>query len=76
MDPFSFQPDVFDPVPGEAGYRPLRAVNLVAWQEGAEARELRSVEEIQAAEAAGDVTIARSGIVVNMPVLSWPGGRR
>ena len=76
MGPFGFQPDVFDAVPGEEGYRPLRVVNLVAWQEGATPRELRSVEKIQAAEAAGEVSIARPGIVVNMPILSWPGGHR
>lgn len=29
MGPFGFQPDVFDSVPGEESYRPLRAVNLV-----------------------------------------------
>lgn len=76
MGPFGFQPDVFDSVPGEEGYRPLRAVNLVTWQEGATPRELRSVAEIRVAESAGDVTIGQPGIVVNMPVLSWPGGHR
>jgi hypothetical protein len=76
MGPFGFQPDVFDSVPGEGSYRPLRAVNLVTWQEGVTARELRSVEEIQSAEGDGEVSIARPGIVVNMPILSWPGGSR
>ena len=76
MGPFGFQPDVFDSIPGEEGYRPLRAINLVTWQEGTTPRELRSVEDIQAAEAAGEVAIAQPGIVVNMPILSWPGGHR
>jgi len=76
MGPFGFQPDVFDSVPGDEGYRPLQAVNLVTWQEGPTARELHSVEEIQAAEAAGEVSIDRPGIVANMPILSWPGGHR
>jgi hypothetical protein len=76
MGPFGFQPDVFDSVPGEEGYRPLRTVSLVTWQEGATPRELRSVEEIQAAEAAGEVAISLPDIVVNMPILSWPGGHR
>ena len=76
MGPFGFQPDVFDSVPGDEGYRPLRAVNLVTWQEGTTPRELRSVEEIQTAEAAGEVSIDRPGIVANMPILSWPGDHR
>jgi hypothetical protein len=76
MGPFGFQPDLFDSVPGDEGYRPLRAVNLVTWQEEATPRELRSLEEIQAAEAADEVSIVRPGVVVNMPILSWPGGHR
>ncbi len=74
--PFGFQPDIFDAVPGDEAYRPLRAVNLVAWSEGVEARELRFVAELKAAEEKGEVTVTRPGIVVNMPVLVWPGGSR
>ena len=74
--PFGFQPDVFDSVPGDGGYSPLRSINLVAWEEGTTTRELGSVEEIKAAESTGDVTIKRPDIVVNMPMLTWPGGQR
>ncbi len=74
--PFGFQPDVFDSVPGDSGYSPLRSIYLVAWEEGTTARELGSVEEIKAAESKGDVTIQRPDIVVNMPMLTWPGGQR
>ncbi|MBI5670813.1 MAG: hypothetical protein HZC41_22705 [Chloroflexi bacterium] len=76
MGPLGFQPDVFDSVPGDEDYTPLRAVNLVTWQDDAEPRELKSVEEIEAAEAAGDIVIERPGVVVNMPILVWPGGER
>ncbi|HLF91576.1 MAG TPA: hypothetical protein VI451_21710, partial [Anaerolineales bacterium] len=71
-----FQPDIFDSIPGEAAYRPLRRVNLVAWNEGTTPRELRSFAALQEAETAGEVSIAQPGIVVNMPVLVWPGGHR
>jgi hypothetical protein len=74
--PFGFQPDIFDSVPGDENYRPLRDVNLVEWNEGADARELRTVAELKAAEEKGEVTIMRPGIVVNMPVLVWKGGSR
>lgn len=76
MGPLGFQPDVFDSVPGVDGYTPLRAVNLVTWQEGVEARELRSADEVLAAEAAGEVGIEQPGVVVNMPILVWPEGQR
>lgn len=72
--PFEYQPDVFDAPPGTAGYRPLRAVNLVTWVDPARARVLRSAAEVQAAEERGEVTIERPGAVVNMPFLTWPGG--
>ncbi len=74
--PFGFQPDVFDSPPGTEGYRPLRTVHLVRWTNEGAARELKAVTEVKAAAMAGDVTIAQSGIVVNMPMMTWPGGRR
>ncbi|MBI4328394.1 MAG: hypothetical protein HY685_00845 [Chloroflexi bacterium] len=75
--PFGFQPDVFDRAPGDEGYTPLRVVNLVAWKkEGTSPRELRSAEEVRVAESRGEVTITRPGAVVNMPILTWPGGHR
>jgi hypothetical protein len=74
--PFGFQPDVFDSAPGDEGYTPLREVVLVRWQDGAEPRELRSAQEVAQAEAAGEVALERSGVVVNMPFLRWPGGER
>ncbi len=74
--PFGFQVDVFDAVPGEPRYTPLRALTLVTWMDTSRPRVLRSVEEIQAAVRAGEVTLKRPGVVVNMPIVSWPGGQR
>ncbi|MBI4504588.1 MAG: hypothetical protein HY691_03560 [Chloroflexi bacterium] len=74
--PFGFQPDVFDRAPGDPGYSPLRAVHLVTWKDERAARELRSVAEVRAAEARGEITLERPGAVVNMPFLTWPGGQR
>jgi hypothetical protein len=76
MGPLGYQPDVFDSVPGDENYTPLRAVSLVTWQENVEARELTSVDEILAAEEAGEVVIEQPGVVVNMPILVWPDGTR
>lgn len=74
--PFKYQPDVFDRPPGRDGYSPLRALNLVTWKNPQVARELKSAAEVKDAEARGELTIARPGVVVNMPFLTWPGGRR
>lgn len=74
--PFGFQPDVFDSAPGDGRYTPLRRAHLITWKEGVQARLLRSVEEITRAAGRGELTIRRPGVVVNMPFLTWPGGRR
>lgn len=74
--PFQFQADVFDNPPGTNGYTPLRAVNLVKWKNEASARRLTSAAEVERASEGGEIRIERPGIVVNMPLLTWPGGRR
>jgi len=74
--PFGFQKDIFDSVPGDPAYRPLRNLNLVAWKAGVTPRTLNSVAEVEAAQTAGEVTVTQPGIIANMPVLVWPGGSR
>lgn len=74
--PMGFQPDVFDSVPGTPSYSPLRALNLVSWQQKSRPRVLTSAAEVLAAARRGEIEITRPGTVVNMPVVQWPGGHR
>ena len=74
--PLGFQADVFDNPPGTPGYSPLRRLNVVAWADGATARELKSAADVLAAEKAGEVTIEQPGVVINMPFVVWDGGMR
>lgn len=74
--PLGGQPDVFDAAPGTPGYTPLRSVNVIAWKPGVSARELHSAPDVLTAEQKGELTITRLGVVVNMPLITWPGGRR
>lgn len=74
--PFKFQPDVFDSAPGAKGYSPLRELNLVSWKDARKARELKHADEVSKAAARGEITIEKPGVVVNMPLLTWPGGQR
>lgn len=76
MGPLGFQPDVFDSPPGTEGYTPLRALYVVTWTDEAKARELKAVAEVLAAETAGEVTIERKPVVINMPFITWEGGQR
>jgi len=74
--PMGFQPDIFDSVPPDPRYTPLRTLNLVTWQAGIAPRQLNSVAEVEVAETAGEIVVEQPGIVINMPILVWPGGHR
>jgi hypothetical protein len=75
--PFKFQSDVFDAPPGDRGYSPLRNVALVSWVRPEQARELKSAREVQEALAQQHIELEQPGVVVNMPMITWPpDGRR
>ncbi|MBI1922608.1 hypothetical protein HYR99_00005 [Candidatus Poribacteria bacterium] len=74
--PLGFQPDVFDNPPGMDGYRPIRTLNRVTWKDEQSARVLKSAAMVKDALAKGEITIDRPGVVINMPMLTWPGGQR
>jgi len=74
--PLEFQPDVFDSPPGTPGYSPLRKIVLVTWKDENSARVLESAAEVEAAIKDGSVTTEEPGVVVNMPLVTWPGGSR
>jgi hypothetical protein len=74
--PLGFQPDVFAAAPGDEDYTPLRELVLVTWADDAEPRLLTSAEEVTEATSVGEVTVEQPGVVVNIPLLTWPGGQR
>jgi hypothetical protein len=74
--PLGFTPDVFDAPPGDEKYTPLRRLNLVTWTDPTQARELKSAAEVLAAAGIGEVTIEQTGVVINMPFVTWNGGKR
>ncbi|MGA8484851.1 MAG: hypothetical protein WB706_10695 [Nitrososphaeraceae archaeon] len=59
-------------MPGDAGYSPLFELNFVKWDANAanNIRVLKSVDEIMAAEKTGVLTITKSNIVINSPVVT------
>jgi hypothetical protein len=74
--PLKFQADVFENTPDDAGYTPLRRIVFVTWKDAGKAKEMKSAADIQALATSGDVTIEKSGVVVNMPFITWKGGKR
>ncbi len=74
--PLGFQPDVFNNPPGTDGYSPLRKITFVTWADGVDATLLKSEADILTAETAGNVTLEKSNVVVNMPFMVWDGGKR
>jgi hypothetical protein len=76
MGPLGFQPDVFDNPPATTGYSPLRRLVVVTWADPAAARELKSAADVLQAESAGEVSLKQPGVVINMPFVTWEGGKR
>ena len=63
--------NIVDTVPGRADYSPLWRVQKVTWTQGVTPRVLRSAAEVRSASASGEVTIERTSMVVNCPVLGF-----
>jgi hypothetical protein len=67
------------PIPAGPGntdpnYSPLWQVSLVTWNQGTNPYVLKSEEDVKTAEANGLVTIVKTNIVVNCPVIYTPYG--
>ena len=58
----------------DVNYSPLWQVSLVTWNPGRQGRVLTSQNDITQASAAGDVTIAKTPIIVECSVMFTPGG--
>ena len=69
--PFMFQIDVFDSIPGQAEYSQFRIPYLVTWNDDAKPRILTSESTILKAESSGELTIKKSFLVVNAPMITW-----
>lgn len=65
--PMGFQLGVASASPGEKGYSPLYELNFVKWNANATPSILKSASEIMSAEHNGQVTISKTGIVINSP---------
>jgi len=69
--PFMFQIDIFDVIPGQEGYSQFRTPHLVSWNENSTPRLLISVDELLESEANGEVSIEKTDLVVNAPMIVW-----
>jgi hypothetical protein len=74
--PLKFQADVFENTPDDAGYTPLRRIVFVSWKNEGQAKELKSAADIQELAASGELILEKSEVVVNMPFITWKGGKR
>ena len=68
-NPFGFQANILDSVPGQPKYSPLWRVYAVAWNASATPRLLKSERQVLAGKAAGQLTITRTQLIKNSPVV-------
>jgi hypothetical protein len=72
---FGFQLPVASALPGDKNYTPLVQLNFVKWNSNSSftstvtVRELKSVDEIMAAQKNGELTISNTNIVINSPAV-------
>jgi hypothetical protein len=64
------QPALLSVAPGEPGYTPAWLLRRARWQ--AQPGQLASIAELERAEAAGDVRVERTGVVLNAPIVKAP----
>jgi len=69
--PFMFQIDIFDSIPGQQGYSQFRVINLVTWDDDSTPRILTSLDELLQAQTNGELSIEKSDLVVNAPMIVW-----
>jgi hypothetical protein len=68
-NPAAGQHNIVNTVPSDSGYTPLWLVSMVTFEDGVKPYLLRSSAAVSRAAAKGDVTVKRTSIVVNCPVL-------
>ncbi len=71
---FGFQNEVMNAKPGDKNYSPLFQLNLVKWNEGANASEIKSISQLNQSLQRNELTVNKTDIVVNHPVIKWNGG--
>jgi hypothetical protein len=67
---FGFQLPVASALPGDKGYSPLVQLNLVKWVDTANARLLKSSQDIEQAQRNGEIQIIKTKIIINSPAIS------
>ncbi|HYO05451.1 MAG TPA: hypothetical protein VER14_00525 [Phototrophicaceae bacterium] len=62
-----FQLPVASSAPDDENYSPLFAINYVEWNDGSNAKVLKSVNEVLEAQNKGEISITKTNIVINSP---------
>lgn len=62
-----FQLPVASSTPDDENYSPLFAINYVEWNDGSNARVLKSVNEVLEAQSNGEISVTKTNIVINSP---------
>lgn len=67
--PFGFQLPVATAFPGDESYSPIVQLNFVEWHDNAIPRELKSAKEILSAQTNGELTVTKTTILIDSPVV-------
>ncbi len=67
--PFGFQLPIASALPGDKYYSPLVQLNFIKWNKNANARLLKSSEEIGQAQRNNELQIIKTNIIINSPAV-------
>jgi|SRR6185437_7316278 hypothetical protein len=67
--PFGFQLPIASALPGDKYYSPLVQLNFIKWNKIANARLLKSSEEIGQAQRNNELQIIKTNIIINSPAV-------
>lgn len=70
-----YQHEVFEAGPGDRAYSPASELVYAEWRRNLNPEVLASADEVEEAVADRRVSLEETGIVLNLPPVSWPDGK-
>ena len=71
---YGYQEEVFEVTPQDTEYTALSSIVEVTWKPGQKKIVFESVEQIEAENERGRITLEETEVILNMPQIVWPDG--
>ncbi len=72
---FGYQPNILSSIPSASNYSALVSVIEVSWKTGQRPMKLDTISSIMTTADSNRIKLNDTGIVLNAPQITWPGGQ-